>query len=151
MEIFENLIDEALSKVSGLNIYTFAIYHDHESGFVSVCIDTEENSKLKLEKSNEFSMKYFRDNVRKGDLEQAMLWSANIGRNLSLGDFSAVNISAKEINDISTDNSFYLGMVNAIEKKASKILERSTHGKSLIFCCSTADDEVGLAWAPGSA
>ena len=50
MEIFENLIDEALSKVSGLNIYTFAIYHDHESGFVSVCIDTEENSKLKLEK-----------------------------------------------------------------------------------------------------
>ncbi|MCF6442127.1 hypothetical protein L1077_22120 [Pseudoalteromonas luteoviolacea] len=151
MDLFENLIDETLLKACNLDIYTFAIYYEHESGFVSICIDTEENSKVRLAESNKYSMKYFRQSIIEGDLEQALLWQANIGRNLSLGDFTAINIVEKYIEDECVDSRFYLDMVNAIESKADKILKQSSHGGSLLFCCSTAEEEVGLTWVRESA
>ncbi|MBU6954448.1 hypothetical protein [Hahella sp. HN01] len=149
--IFENLIDEALAKAKDLDIFTFAIYHDHESGFVSVCIDTKQNSENQLLESNKYSMKHFRRIIEEGSIEEAMFWQANIGRNLSLGNFAAINISEKEVAGIIPDNSFYLDMVKAIQNKEDLILQKSTHGSSLLFCCSTEDEEVGLTWVQENA
>jgi len=146
---FEDLIDQALVEAKGLDIYTFAIYHDQESGFVSICIDTKENSERHIAESNEYCMKYFYQMIDKGDLKQAALWQAKIGRSLSLGDFTAVNLTRKEIGDIAIDDSFYLTMVKAIREKSGNIATQSTFGSSLLFCCSTANEEVGLAWVAG--
>ncbi|MCG7981049.1 MAG: hypothetical protein G8D81_00160 [gamma proteobacterium symbiont of Clathrolucina costata] len=150
-EIFEKLIDEALSKAKHLNIFTFAIYHDHESGFVSICIDTKENSDKKVIESNKCSMKHFKRVINEGSIEEAMLWQANIGRNLSLGDFEAVNIVEYELNNTKVEDSFYLNMVKAANNKAASILKQSAHGASLVFCCSTAHEEVGLTWVQENA
>ncbi len=149
--MFESLIDEALLKVKGIDIFTFAIYHDHESGFVSICIDTKENSEKQVAESNKYSMKYFRRFIGEGDLDSATLWQANIGRNLSLGDFQFVNVVEKELNKIEPDTEFYLSMVKALLNKSSLILLNSTHGNSLLFCCSTANEEVGLTWVQENA
>ncbi len=149
--MFESLIDEALLKVKGIDIFTFAIYHDHESGFVSICIDTKENSEKQVVESNKYSMKYFRRLISEGDLDSATLWQANIGRNLSLGDFQFVNVVEKELNEIEPDTEFYLTMVKALLNKSSLILLNSTHGNSLLFCCSTANEEVGLTWVQENA
>lgn len=149
--MFENLIDDALSKAKGIDIYTFAIYHDHESGFVSICIDTKQNSEIKVAESNQYTMKHFRRIINEGNVEEAMLWRANVGRNLSLGDFHAVNITEFEILAEATDNSFYLNAVKAIQNKANLILQHSSHGNSLLFCCSTANEEVGLTWVQENA
>lgn len=143
---FAKLIDVALSKASGINIFTFALYQDHESGFVSVCLDTKENSELQLAESNAYSMKHFRRAIESAQLEEARLWQANVGRNLSLGDFEAVNIAELEIGDHVINDSFYLDMVRAIQGKAPNVLRQSSHKNSLLFCCSTEDDEVGLVW-----
>jgi hypothetical protein len=145
-EIFEDMIDEALTKSQGLDIYSFAIYHDHESGFVSICVDTKDNSDIKVIESNKYSMKHFQRVVAEGELEEAMLWQANVGRNLSLGDFELVNIVEHELVKQDTSDRFYLDMVKAIGNKANVILKQSSHGASLLFCCSTANEEVGLTW-----
>ena len=143
---FSKLIETALSKASGIDIFTFALYHDHESGFVSVCIDTKENSEIQLAKSNTYSMKNFRKAIENGQPEQARLWQANVGRSLSLGDFQAVNVAELTINDDLTNGDLYLDMVRAVQEKAPDILQQSTHKSSLVFCCSSADEEVGLVW-----
>lgn len=148
---FEKLIDEAVLKADGIDIYTFAIYHDHESGFVSVCIDTEENSDVQVSESNKYSMKHFRRIIGEGDIDGAMLWQANVGRNLSLGDFQAANITEIELTSLEVDDSFYLAAVNALQNKAGVILQHSSHGQSLLFCCSTANEEVGLTWVQENA
>ncbi|WP_417530444.1 hypothetical protein [Marinobacter lipolyticus] len=148
---FERLIDEALSKVDGIDIYTFALYHDHESGFFSICIDTKENSDIQVAESNKYAMKHFRGMISESDIEGAMLWQANVGRNLSLGDFHAVNIAEIELTSLEVDDSFYLAAINALQNKAELILQRSSHGQSLLFCCSTANDEVGLTWVQENA
>ena len=150
-EELEKLIDNALKQAEGLDIFTFAIYHDHESEFVSVCIDTKENSNRQVEEMNIYNMKHFRRVVSEGNLEEAALWQANVGRNLSLGDFQAVNIVECDIKNNQVNKSFYLGMVKAIENKSSAISQQSSHGNSLLFCCSTDAEEVGLTWAPSNA
>ncbi|MGL5666805.1 MAG: hypothetical protein ACRDD9_11830 [Shewanella sp.] len=148
---FERLIDEALLKADGIDIYTIAIYHDHESGFVSICIDTKENSDIQVAESNQYTMKHFRRIIDKEDIDGAMLWQANVGRNLSLGGFHAVNIAEIELASLETDNSLYLAAVKALQNKANVILQRSSHGQSLLFCCSTANEEVGLTWVQENA
>ncbi len=150
MNIFIQLIDDALAKAVDLDIYTFAIYHDHEGDRVSICIDTKENSKKQRAESIKYSMQHFNDAITQGDLEEAMLWQTDLGRNLSLGDFVAVNISEKEISGVTTDDDFYLSMVLAIKERAKQILANSSHGSSLLFCSSTADEEVGLVWLEGN-
>jgi hypothetical protein len=149
--IFETLIDEALSKAGKIDIYTFAVYHDHESGFASICIDTKMNSEKKVAEFNKYTIKHFHRVIDEGNVEEAMLWQANVGRNLSLGDFYAENIAELEVLVVVTDNSFYLEAVRAIQNKARLILQHSTHGSSLLFCCSTPNEAVGLTWVQENA
>jgi hypothetical protein len=118
---------------------------------VSICIDTKENSDKKVIESNKYSMKHFKRVIKEGSLEEAMLWQANIGRNLSLGDFEAVNIVEYELNNTKNEDAFYLSMVRAANNKAASVLKQSTHGASLVFCCSTANEEVGLTWVQENA
>ena len=45
--LIEKVIDQALFEARSRNVpvYTFALYYDHESPAISVCVDTEEQSK----------------------------------------------------------------------------------------------------------
>jgi len=147
MNLFDQLIDEALNRSKITNIYTLALYHDHESAMVSVRIDTEENSIKKVHESNKYSMRNLQRLIGESNLKEALLWQANVGRNLSLGDFTEVNVSEREI-EMKVTDSFYLSMITALNNKAASIMERSTHSESLLFCCSTEQDEVGLVWVP---
>ena len=44
--LFDDVLTRAIAEVraSGIDVYTFAFYHDHESAAVSVCADTERSS-----------------------------------------------------------------------------------------------------------
>lgn len=148
-ENFKELIFSALSvaKAKSIDIYTFALYHDHESGFVSVCVDTLESSNLSAIKQNEFSIKYFNRAINEGDIKGAQRWQANGGRSLALGSFKIRNAAEIQLSNQKVKSTFYIEMVSAINEMKDLISIQSTHGKQLIFCCSTEDDEVGLVWA----
>lgn len=110
---FMKLIEKALLVASENNtdIFTFALYHDHESGFVSVCIDTEKNSVQEVREQNLYNLKYFRLAIQNGEMDEAKLWQANIGRNLSLGNFSLINIAEIELpNDYCVSDMLYISM-----------------------------------------
>lgn len=149
IEEFKKLIYDALSECQrkNVNIYTFALYHDHESGFVSVCVDTEESSKRSCISINEYKRKQFLRAIEGNEIKKAQSWLASTGRSLSLGDFAFVNLTEIIISEKTVHDSFYLNMVNAIEEMSELIVRQSEHGKNLIFCCSTGNDEVGLIWS----
>jgi hypothetical protein len=103
--LFEKILEEAIAEVRArrVPVFTFALYHDHESAAVSVCVDTEENSKKVVQSINSFNMKYFTKAVRSGDLKDAALWRANIGRSLSLGDFTMVNVARRDLGKVAVN------------------------------------------------
>jgi hypothetical protein len=128
-------------------IYTFAFYHDHESGMVSVCVDTKESSAQHVRTGNRQFMDYFAQHIQRGSLQEASLFQANVGRNLSLGDFAAVNVAETDLDeDIVTDESFYIEMARAVIAHQKEILEFAPHPDEVVFCCSSTDSEVGLIW-----
>jgi len=149
-EKYRELIFNALNvaKVKEIDIYTFSLYHDHESGFVSVCMDTVESSNAHVIKQNEFSIQYFKRAISDGDISTAKRWLSNSGRSLSLGDFKLRNAAEIKLDQqTKVDSTFYVEMVLAINEMKDLIEMRSSHGKKLVFCCSTENDEVGLVWA----
>jgi hypothetical protein len=147
--LLSGVLDNAISELrrDPIALYTFAFYFDHESLAVSVCADTADNSKRVVEKMNRPNNKYFTRAVQSGDLVEAALWQANTGRSLSLGDFSRVNIARRDLNDIDLGADFHLLMVRALLDRTADILKLATDPTTLLFACSTADDEVGLVWS----
>jgi len=150
LEGYRNLIFEALKAASEqkIDIYTFAMYHDHESGFVTICIDTKQNSDKSVISQNRYSRDNFLREIEGGNLEMAGLWQANGGRSFSLGNFSFVDFRAIEVTQRKKQKGFYLAMIKAIEEMSELIQRSSSHGSNLIYCCSTEKDEVGLIWSP---
>ena len=149
-ELFSGVIKAALSEVrkDPIPVYTFALYHDHESGFVSVCVDTKESSMRLVRDSNRWDMRYFAEHIQSGNWKDAALFQANIGRSLSLGDFARVNLGETDLDgDVSTDESFYLEMARAVIAHQREILELAPSPDDVVFCCSSADSEVGLVWS----
>lgn len=71
-EDFKKLIYEGLRKAKSrnLDIFTIALYHDHESHVATVCIDTIESSKRSVMSSNEFTKKYFLKQSKKVNWSQ---------------------------------------------------------------------------------
>ena len=135
-------------RANPIPIHTFAFYHDHESGAVSVCVDTKESSLRLVRKSNEWSMKHFAEHVQDGSWEDACLFQANVGRGLSLGDFARVNLARTDLPlGTATDQSFYLAMARAVIAHQEDILRLAAEPKDVLFCCSSADSEVGLVWS----
>lgn len=147
-EKFKKVIYEGLRKAKArdLNIYTFALYHDHESHVATVCIDTAESSSKAVRSGNKFTRQQFFSAINDGDFQSAALWTVNSGRSFSLGDFALVNASEIDVPRNPDIPSFYLDMVGAIEEMRDLIELHSSHGNNLIFCCSTENQEVGLIW-----
>jgi hypothetical protein len=116
-EFLADVIKAALKDIreNPFPIHTFAFYHDQESGIVSVCVDTKESSVQQVRNSNKWFMNYFAEHIQRGSWKDAVLFQANVGRNLSLGDFAAVNLAETVLDaDIVTDQSFYIEMARAV-------------------------------------
>jgi hypothetical protein len=149
-QLFDEVVARGIAEARRLAIpvYTFALYHDHESHAVSACIDTADSSALLVRSTNAYNAKYFRRSIEEGDLAGAAMWNANIGRSLSLGDFAAVNVGRAKSRHVEDDPSFYLHMVQALIAAESDILACSQEPERVLFVCSTENDEAGLWWAP---
>ena len=147
--LFHDVLESALSEIesSGLPVFTFAMYHDHESGAVSVCADSEENSARAVASMNAYNAKCFGTAVAKGDLKDAALWQANVGRSLSLGDFAIVNAARTDIGEVPVDDRFYVLMAQAVVAIQDRVAALAPQPDKLVFACSGADDEVALVWA----
>jgi hypothetical protein len=153
-QLFERVLGVALDEVraKGTPVFTFALYHDCESRTVSVCVDTEDNSRRKVLSTNCYNMRHFLNAVAEGDLEAASLWQANIGRCLSLGDFTLVNVARTGQGEIPVDEQFYLSMVRALVKVQSQVALLAPHPERLVLACSSPNNEVGYVWSlPGTA
>ena len=147
--LFHDVLESALSEIesSGLPVFTFAMYHDHESGAVSVCAESEANSARAVASMNAYNAKYFGTAVAKGDLKDAALWQANVGRSLSLGDFAIVNAARTDIGEVPVDDRFYVLMAQAVVAIQDRVAALAPQPEKLVFACSGADDEVALVWA----
>jgi hypothetical protein len=146
---FESVLDKALAEVKAraIPVFTFALYHDHESEAVSVCVDTEENSNQFVLATNRLQMRYFMEAVENGDLKHAALWQANIGRSLSLGDFQLVNLARTQLNGIVINDQFYVMMVKALVAVQGRVATLAPEPERLILACSGPDAEVAYVWS----
>src|SRR5688572_5315823 len=108
-QLFDDVLARAITEVRarGIDVFTFAFHHDHESAAVSICVDSEASSARSVLSENAFSFRYFADAVAKGDLRTASLFKANVGRSLSLGDFEMVNVARTDLGRIRPDDRFY--------------------------------------------
>jgi hypothetical protein len=149
--LFDDVLARAIADVRdrGVDVYTFAFYHDHESEAVSICVDTEANSARSVLSENAFSNKYFRKAIAKGDLAEAALWKANVGRSLSLGDFELVNVARTKLGRVRVNEGFYLSMIRTLRSREGDIVGFASDPRRLLFCASSADDEVGYLWTAG--
>lgn len=147
--LFRQVLDAALAEIasSRLPVFTFALYHDHESGAVSVCADTEGNSSRVVASINAYNARHFGAAIARGDLRYAALWQANIGRSLALGDFAIVNAARTDIGDVPVDEPFYVDMVQAVVAIQDRVAALAPDPRKLVFACSGADAEVALVWA----
>ena len=151
-QLFDSVVAAAIAEErrNATPVYTFALYHDHESRAVSACIDTLENSVRLVRSINSYNAKHFCRALKNGDLSEAALWTGNIGRSLSLGDFVLKNIGRTKSAKFESDPDFYVEMARSIAAAEADILACSTMPADVIFACSTAKDEVGLWWGPTS-
>lgn len=148
-EFLDGVVKAALVELRAdpIPIYTFAFYYDHESAAVSVCADTKESSLASIRQSNKWSMDYFAQHIREGNWDDASLFQANVGRSLSLGDFTRVNVARTDLpTGFLIDESFYLSMARVVIANQHEILEFALDPEEIVFCCSSADSEVGLTW-----
>jgi hypothetical protein len=152
-KLLDSVLQRALAEVrqKSVPIYTFALYHDHESNAVSVCVDTEENSAKCVASTNRYNMKYFMKAIAEKDLKAASLWQANIGRSLSLGDFTLVNAARTDLGKAKTTAAFYLSMIEALVRVQGEVIALSPNPERLAFASSGPDDEVAYVWSAQSA
>ena len=149
-KLIEEVLKQALSEARSANvpIYTFALYYDHESSAISVCIDTAEKSAATVASINAYNGKYFHGAVAAGNLEGASLWQANIGRSLSLGDFHLVNVARRELGcDFRPEEEFFVSLVQGVVAVEPLVAEMSVTPESLLLCCSGPDSEVQYWWS----
>lgn len=152
-KLLDSVLQSALSEVrqKSIPVYTFALYHDHESNAVSVCVDTEENSSKSVASMNRYNMKYFMKAIDEKDLKAASLWQANIGRSLSLGDFALVNLARTDLGKTKAVAAFYLSMVEALIRVQGEVIALSPNPERLVFACSGPNEEVAYVWSAQSA
>ncbi len=151
--LFEGVLSRAVREVcaADIDVFTFAFYHDHESGAVSICVDTEASSTREVRSQNAFRIRHFADAVSRGDLQMAASFKANEGRNLSLGDFEMVNVARTTIGSVPVDDNFYLQMIRAVRAHEREIVLMARDAERLLFCASSAEGEVGYTWTAATA
>jgi hypothetical protein len=138
-------LNEAKSRC--ISIYTFALYYDHESSAISVCIDTIENSKRSVRGQNIRNNEYFFDYVAQGDLESAARWKSNIERNTEVGDFAYINLQRQELASKRSGRKFFIGLLETLISYQEAIAELATNKENLVFCCSGPNYEVEYIWS----
>jgi hypothetical protein len=150
---FDDVLSRAIPEVraAAIDVFTFAIYHDHESAAVSICVDTEASSARLVRSQNAFRIKHFADAVSRGDLQKVALFKANEGRSLSLGDFAMVNLARTNIGSVPVDDKFYLQMIRAIRAREREIVSLTSDVDRILFCSSSAEWEVGYTWTAARA
>jgi hypothetical protein len=136
----------AFASEEQINVYSFSFYLDHESRAISVCLDTHENSKNKVMEENSYNSNYFRKCIDDNDLEGALMWCANPGRNLSLGDFKFVNVSREDLLESSPDKKVCEIMLRTLVEFEDAVSQLTKIPDELLLSCSTANDELGLTW-----
>ena len=146
-DVLTRAIDEIRQR--SVSLYTFALYHDHESATVSVCADTEENSDRVVNDINRYNMKYFVQSVAQGDMDQALLWQANVGRSLSLGDFAMANLARTKLPAAPIPKDFYLTLVRSLMGRQEEVVALAPSPTRLLLCCSGSDEEVKYVWSAG--
>jgi hypothetical protein len=117
-----NLVDEAIAKINtekpDFLIFTVSIWTEANAAISSVCIDSEVNSKMKVEKGNERNKEYYERFIQEGDLEQAELFKPVETRNYNPADF--------ELRDYveMPNKSFQINWEETSRGKCWKLLER---------------------------
>lgn len=140
----------ALSKARA-DVYTFSFCHDRERAAVSVYADSEVNSRRVIRKVNRSSMRQFAKAVRKRDLDEALVWQASVGRGLCLREFAWPQIARRPLGKLARDPVLHEAMLLAALEHVPKVVELSSDPETLLFTCSTADEEVGLVWTADAA
>ena len=149
----QSLIDDVLkgglaAAANGqFRLFTVALYLDHESKALSLCFDTQRNSRQRVAEINQYSSGFFQEALANGDLKQAALWQANVGRNLSLGDFAYVNVARASLGDIELNEELISSMVQSLNRHRVQFAQLSPSPSTLVFACSSLDEEVGLTWS----
>ncbi len=150
MKHLENLVAASIQKIneSKIDVYSYAIYFDHESKRrISVCIDTRENSLRAVKKSNQFREKYVTKFRNDGNCDSLGNFSANSGRNYSLGDFKYRNrVSFENKKDTDLPDTYTLKAIKAVVARQDEITRFSTKPEQVLFSCSTQNDEYGASW-----
>jgi hypothetical protein len=143
------VLTEAISGLRQirLDVYTFALYFDHESSAISVCADTVANSAATVRGINTYNRKYFDSALASGDLKAAALWCSNIGRSLSLGDFVARNLARTPVKGAIIGNEFFVGMLRTLMDAESEIATLTTDRDTLLLCCTGLSDEAEFSWS----
>lgn len=137
----------SLMRAQAFPLFTFALYFDHESEALSVCADTEENSSQTVTAINRYNAKHFHRYVAEGDIQMAKLWQANLGRSLSLGDFSMVNLARTPASGVAQSDEFFLSLVRSVIAHEATILALSPAPERVVFACSGMTDEVAFVWS----
>jgi hypothetical protein len=145
----DKVLRRAIARVARerIPVFTFALYFDHESSALSVCVDTQANSTKVVAAINRYNAKHFRAAVDAKDLKAAALWQANIGRSLSLGDFALVNLARTEVPNAVQDAKLDLALVRALVAVEAQVLSLAPKPDRVLFACSGADDEVAYVWS----
>ncbi|WP_227818313.1 hypothetical protein [Nitrogeniibacter aestuarii] len=96
---------------------------------------------------NRYNVKYFMQAIADKDLKSASLWQANIGRNLSLGDFVLVNCARADLGKTKATSTFYLAMIEALVAVQSEVVALSPNPERLVLASSGPNDEVAYVWS----
>lgn len=151
--IVEKVISNALMEArrKDVVIHTFALYYDHETPAVSVCIDTEENSKAQAIRTNAFARQRFMQAVAEGDLEHAARWHGNSDRSFALGSFHMVNVARVDLSrNFTPTKAFFLMLVKSLMAAEPAVVAQARLPSSLRLCCTGANDEVQFIWSAAS-
>lgn len=148
-KIATEIITAALKEACDLQIpiHTFALYYDHESPAISVCIDTAEQSRQAAIAFNRFNTKHFLQFAIDGDLAQAAKWQANGGRNLELGGFAYINLQRRNIPTKRGGTKFYAGLLQSLVAQQELVARQAKIRSDLILCCTGPNDEVEYVWS----
>jgi hypothetical protein len=57
-----------------------------------------------------------------------------------------VNVARTDLGRIRPDDRFYLAMIRAVRAREPEIVALARDPERLLFCASSADDEVGYQW-----
>ncbi len=147
--ILADVLDRAIKEIRRrrTRLYTVAFYRDRESSAVSACADTKTNSRRTVLSENRFSMNFFADAAESGDLDQAVLFQANIGRSLSLGDFTLVNLGRTTLETNVSEVELSLAMMRSLIARQTDLLALAPNADELVFVCSGVGAEIGYVWS----